>query len=103
MPKLNELFSVEKPSTSSSVSTSESETLSNEIITDDTENQMAETISEICDASESMAIDEVYVEEQLSETQFHFSNGVGLRNVQDDLQTLQRYWARLGEYEYEMN
>lgn len=65
IPKLNQLFRVDKPSasTTSHSSTSEPTIPNNEIDIDyDTE---AQSISEICDASENMIIDEVNVEAQL--------------------------------------
>lgn len=79
IPKLNQLFRVDKPSasTTSHSSTSEPTIPNNEIDIDyDTE---AQSISEICDASENMIIDEVNVEakcqmNQLQVLQLHNNN-----------------------------
>lgn len=124
--KLDE-FVVQNPTTSSDrASCAEFEVSSNDAIVDDTEIQtdeneseicgtstpelevpnnitdfeiqMDENVSEICCASERMIIDDVNAPQQLIETQNSFSNDVGLWNVPDDLQALQRYWAKLGEF-----
>lgn len=98
VPKLVELFNVQESSTNRNASTSELETPSNDIIIEENQMQIDENISEITNTPESMAIDNVNDEEQLSEKQVNFSNDVGLWNVPDDLQALQRYWVRLGEF-----
>lgn len=60
------------------------------------EQQFQHGLSEMCDGSEKLTIDdEVFLP---SEPPMRFETDVALWNVRDDLQTLQKYWAKLGKY-----
>lgn len=112
MPKINQMFTTEKPSTSTSnTAETEANVTENEMVDIEMESdtQVEKSVSEICCSSENLSIDEDNFEAMLSNvsqssiadqqssvSQFRFSTDVALWNVRDDLQALQRYWAKLG-------
>lgn len=114
MPKINQMFTTEKPSTSTSnTAETEANVTENEMVDiemeSDTQHQVEKSVGEICCSSENLSINEDNFEAMLSNvsqssiadqqssvSQFRFSTDVALWNVRDDLQALQRYWAKLG-------